>query len=126
MDNFNEREKNLVFRVWDWLGDREVFFCEDEGNIFSNSPDQMLKCIDFMAVYGRSLFLRLKDKMTCTKNNIYDCMEHIACYETYSMGRDEVMEIHMSDEDQEPIDVIEINKFLKQDEVPPISTTLIK
>ena len=112
-----------IVKIWDWLGDREVFFCRDKGNVFSNCPRQMIKCIDFMAVKGRSLFLRLKDEQTCEVNGMCDFMESIASFETFEtfetfeMDIDKVMEIHMFQDDGDDINIIEIDKFHKQSEI---------
>lgn len=112
-----EMVNKRIVKIWDWLGDREVFFCKEIGNVFSNCPRQMLKCVDFMAVKGRSLFLRLKDEQTCGDNGMYDFMESIACSETFIMDTDQVMEIHMFQDDGDDINIIEINKFHKQTEI---------
>jgi hypothetical protein len=69
----------------------------------------MIKCIDFMAVKGRSLFLRLKDEQTCEANGVCDFMENIAGADTFEMDRDKVMEIHMFQDDGGDIDIIEID-----------------
>jgi hypothetical protein len=109
-----------IVKIWDWLGDREVFFCRDKGNVFSNCPRQMIKCIDFMAVKGRSLFLRLKDEQTCEANGMCDFMENIAGADTFEMDRDKVMEIHMFQDDGDDINIIELVKFHKQSEIGDI------
>lgn len=77
--------EQIIIKIWDWLGDRGVFFCKEKGNVFSNSPHTMLKCFDFVALKKINgvdmLYLSLKSETDC--QCIVDCMESIANYDTF-------------------------------------------
>jgi len=45
--------------LWDWLGDRGIFFCEDTKDILLNSPKTMLRCFTILHYTGDMVFWKL-------------------------------------------------------------------
>lgn len=46
--------------LWNWLGDREVFFCEASQNLFTNSCKKMLECFEILHYVDGCVFWKLK------------------------------------------------------------------
>lgn len=46
----------------DWFGDREVWFPEKKGDVFTGSLNKMLEAFDFLAKKDHLVFWRLKEK----------------------------------------------------------------
>ena len=49
-------------QIWDWLGDREVFFCREPGDLFTNNVQAMKESFDILHHWDGILFYRLKRK----------------------------------------------------------------
>lgn len=110
MANTNQE---TITKIWDWLGDYgPVFFCEEKGNVFSTSPEQMLKCFNVLLLQEGKVFISLKSKKICRENGIHDPMESLACFETYNMPEDTVIQLDMED-DGELIECVEMNREVK-------------
>ncbi|SNW62764.1 Hypothetical protein ORPV_860 [Orpheovirus IHUMI-LCC2] len=102
--------------IWEWLGDRGVFFYDKTSNAsFNSTSSQMMKCFDYLSHKNGKLYFRLKEN--CYDNGLGDVMGCIGD----SLGEnksDEVFELWTHDpEDGEEFDCIEINRSLKQSEV---------
>lgn len=102
--------------IWNWLGDRGVFFHDDTSNaLFTSTHSQMVKCFDFLCHKNGKLYFRLKED--CYENGLKDDMGYIGD-SVSQLKNDEVFEVNTHDvDDGTEIDVIEINRKLKQSEV---------
>ena len=45
--------------LWNWLGDREVFFCKDNNDVLSNSQYKMLECFRILHYVDGLVFWQL-------------------------------------------------------------------
>lgn len=95
--------KSLEY-LWNWFGDREVFFCKEQDNIFTGSCDQMKECFEILHYTHNICFWRLKpDPMSLglidVMGNLYD--SHL------EMKENELCVFTTHDDDGEEIDVIE-------------------
>lgn len=69
----------------DWLGDREVFFCNQKGadmDVFDTSAEQMIKCCNILSIDNKKdiLYIRLNEEC---KHYMHDPMGHLSDpYET--------------------------------------------
>lgn len=64
-------EENIT-DIWNYLGDNEVFFPKEEGNVFTNSIENMKNCFSIMEVYRGYMSLQLKKNV-----KFEDCMGHL-------------------------------------------------
>lgn len=107
--------KDTITKIWNWFGDYgPVFFCKEDGNIFSSTPEQMLKCFNVLLLKEGSIYISLKSEEFCKNNGIVDSMESLACHETYNMEEDTVIQLDMEyEEGGKLIDCIEMNREVK-------------
>ena len=50
-------------KLCDWLGDREVFFCEEKDNVFSSSTNKMLECFESLHYVDGIVFWKLRNNV---------------------------------------------------------------
>lgn len=79
--------------IWDFLGDNEVFFPLNKGDIFSNSMDKMTECFSVMEVYGDYLALQLKQGVT--HENYEDCMGHFDGVPVEGSGKVALLQLYV-------------------------------
>lgn len=58
MDNLGDTGD--LEELWIWFGDREVFFCVEEDNIFTNSYKVMLECFEVLDYDNGCVVWKLK------------------------------------------------------------------
>lgn len=87
--------------LWNWLGDREVFFCKVKGDLFTNSCETMLECFEVLHYVDGCVFWKLvsdpKSRGLCDEmGHLYDHHverdgEHIGLFSTHN--QDEELEV---------------------------------
>ena len=84
--------------LWDWLGDREVFFCNKKGDVFSGSQDKMLECFELLHYVDGVVFWRLHSD--AIKRGMHDVM---GSFMDTTLKEDEVGVFMTHDDDNDEI-----------------------
>jgi len=92
-------------KLWRWLGDREVFFCEKKGDITTNSCDMMLTMFNILYTTQGMCFWQLKNNPE--KQGLVDVMGSFMDSHVSYTGPGMLSYFCTHDEDGEEIDCIE-------------------
>lgn len=96
--------------LWNWFGDREVFFCNKKGDVFSNSKEKMFECFQILHYVDGLVFWKLHPN--CVKLGLVDPM---GSFLDGNLNENEVGVLMTHNNDGEEIDVIEQWKTVSLD-----------
>lgn len=93
--------------LWNWLGDREVFFCNKKGDVFSGSEEKMLECFELLHYVDGVVFWKLRPD--AIKRGMCDVM---GSFMDTTLKQDEVGVFMTHDDDGDEIGDLEQWKII--------------